>query len=75
MDERPRRGGHDGEIGLPLKDLGRLRQPVGGEVLLDELEELLLREADLGLGDDGRPVKRLQRKVTLRGAAQAAGTV
>ena len=75
MHEGFGRGGHNGEVCFPLQNLSRFSQTVGGEVLLDELEELLLGEADLGLGDDGRPVQSLQGEVPLGGAVQATGTV
>ncbi len=34
-----------------------------GEIALDELQELLLREAYLGLGHDGGVVKHLQGEI------------
>ena len=73
MHEGFGRGGHNGEVCFPLQNLSRFSQTVGGEVLLDELEELLLGEADVGLGDDGGAVQRLEGEdVPLGGAAQAA---
>ena len=75
MHERPRRGGHHSEVCLPLQDLSRLGQTVGGQVFLDQLKELLLGEADVGLGNDGGPVQGLEGEVALVGTEQSPSAV